>query len=99
MNDQGVDRMRKYSFKLFLSELTTTNKQIIENLKFILYDKFENQFSLEILCASENLDLPKTSITFSSPTLIKQSPPPSNIVLGNLNDKKTLLAMIDLSMK
>ncbi len=90
--------MKKCSFKLCLTDLTSSNMRIIDNLKSILNEKLNDQYSLEIQCADEKPELPGHSISFSTPILIKQSPPPSSIFAGNFNDKENLSAMIDFSM-
>ncbi len=89
----------KYLFKLYLSASTSRhNEDIVTNLKSILDDKFKDQYSLEIIVVTETPELVEDANIFSTPTLIKQLPPPSTLVVGDLTDRKKLLAAVDLSL-
>ncbi len=89
----------KYLFKLYLSGQTPDNEQRIANLREILNSKFKEQYSLEIIYVTENPESAVQANIFSTPALIKQSPPPPRIVIGDLTDKEKLLAAVDLSVQ
>ncbi len=90
---------KEYLFKLYLSGRTPRNRRMVKDLKSILDDRFKHQYSLEIIYVTENSASAEGEKVFSTPTLIKQLPPPSSIFVGNFTDKKKLLFAVDVSVQ
>ncbi len=80
----------KYLFKLYLSGESTRNTRILKNLKSILNDNFEDDYSLEVINVTKNPELADRPNVFATPMLIKQLPPPSTMIVGNFADKEKL---------
>ncbi len=89
----------KYFFELYLSGKTPSNKKIVKELKSILDDKFEDQYSLEVIFVTKKPELADNKNVISTPTLMKLSPPPARIFAGNLNDRKKLLLAVNETVK
>ncbi len=88
---------KKYLFKVFLSGRTSQSKEHIANLKNFLEHEFKDEYSLEIIYVSENIQSAEHAKIFCTPTLIKELPPPPRRVIGDLADKEKVLAGLDLS--
>ncbi len=90
---------KKYLFKLYLSGRTPINRRMVKDLNSILDDKFKDQYSLEIIYVTEDSASAEGEKVFSTPTLIKQLPPPCIEVVGDLTDREKLLAAVNISLK
>ncbi len=88
---------KKYLFKIYLSERTPKNEELISNLKHFLKDKFKNQNFLDIIYIKENPELANSAKVICTPTLIKELPPPIRSVVGDLTDLEKVLAELGLS--
>ncbi len=88
---------KKYVFKIFLSGRTSRSEQLIANLKNFLKDEFKDQYSLEIIYVTEDTAAAESAKILCTPALIRELPPPSRRVVGDITDKKKVLAGLDLS--
>ncbi len=88
---------KKYLFKIYLSGQTPKNEALISNLKNFLEHEFKDEYSLEIIYVSENTESTEHAKIICTPTLIKELPPPSRRVVGDLTDKEKVLAGLGLS--
>ena len=90
---------RKYLFQLYLSSRSFSNEKICENLKLILDEKLKDQYSLEIIFVTEDVESVLQRNIFTTPTLIKKLPSPSSTVVGDLSDREKLSAAVEISLK
>jgi circadian clock protein KaiB len=68
----------------------------IENLRRICDEYLKDDFRLEIIDISAEKDLALQYEIIGIPTLIKTSPDPKRIILGDLSDKEKVLRILDI---
>lgn len=68
----------------------------IENIKAICTHYLKNNFELRIIDINLEREAALEYEIFAIPTLIKQSPVPKRIILGDLSDKEKVLKILDL---
>lgn len=86
----------KYEFILFISGMSVKSVHAIENIKAICTHYLKNNFELRIIDINLEREAALEYEIFAIPTLIKQSPVPKRIILGDLSDKEKVLKILDL---
>ena len=86
----------KYSFLLFVSGMSQKSGNAIENLRRICDDHLDGDFTLEIIDIGAQKQAALEYEIIGIPTLIKISPNPKRIILGDLSDKEKVLRILDI---
>ena len=80
-----------YEFRLYIAGQTPNSTDIIKNIKAFLENKFEGQYSLNIIDVLKNPELGEYDEIMLTPTLIRVFPPPVRKVIGVFDgDEKAL---------
>jgi len=75
-------------FKLYVVQSSPRTAMIVEKLKEILKDEFNDQYILEVIDVFENMDMTESDGILATPTLIKTSPEPCKRVIGDFGDSE-----------
>ncbi len=84
--------MQKHLFKLYVTGQTPRSERAIANLRRICREALNDNYELVIIDVLEQPHLAEADRVMVTPTLIKQVPPPSRRVLGDLSDTGRVLA-------
>lgn len=87
----------RYNFILFISGMSTKSSRAIENLREICNKYIPDNFDLEIVDITNNQNQAVEYQIIGVPTLIKISPNPKRIILGDLSDTDKVLRILDLN--
>ncbi len=89
----------KYVFMLFISGMSVKSINAIENLREICDTYLHDNFELEIIDVSQQLDLATKYQIVATPTLIKTKPLPQKVILGDLSNTNKVLNALDITAK
>ena len=85
-----------YKLKLYIIGGTMKSQQAIDNLGTLLRDKFEEEYSLEVIDVLKKPGLAENEKILATPTLIKELPLPIRRVIGDLSDMDKVLLGLDI---
>ncbi len=86
-----------YELKLYIVGKIPKSIKVVSSLKQLLEDALKDRYSLEVIDVIENPELAEQGGILATPTLEKVSPEPARKVIGDLSDKETVLAALDLT--
>ena len=86
-----------YEFRLYIANGNPRTSSTIENIMILLKEELNDEFNIEIMDVQKHSDSVKEYDVVVTPTLVKTSPPPLIKVIGDLNDKKSVLIGLGLS--
>jgi len=87
----------KYSLILFIAGMSPKSVNAIENLRRICDKYLPGNFELEIIDININKEQAVSYEIIGIPTLIKTSPNPKRILIGDLSDTSKVLSILDLN--
>jgi len=85
-----------HRLKLYIAGSTLKSENIIKNLKQLLEEEFNDQYSLEIIDLIESPELAEQDKILATPTLLKIEPLPAKRIIGDFSNKKMVLFGLDL---
>lgn len=86
-----------YELKLYVVGRTPKSIKVVSSLKQLLEDALKDRYSLKVIDVIEDPELAEQGGILATPTLKKISPEPARKVIGDLSDKETVLAALDLT--
>jgi circadian clock protein KaiB len=87
----------KHKFMLFVSGMSVKSGHAIENLRKICDKYLADNYELEIIDISRDTEQAVIHQIVAIPTLIKTSPEPRRIILGDLSDREKVLRILNIS--
>ncbi len=96
-NSSDGAKPEKHKFMLFVSGMSVKSGHAIENLRIICDKYLADNYELEIIDISRDTEQAVIHQIVAIPTLIKISPAPRRIILGDLSDKQKVLKILNLS--
>ena len=87
----------KHKFMLFVSGMSVKSGHAIENLRKICDSYLPDNYELEIIDISRDREQAAIYQIVAIPTLIKTSPAPQKIILGDLSDKEKVLRILNIN--
>ncbi|KRD08884.1 circadian clock protein KaiB [Flavobacterium sp. Root901] len=87
----------KHKFKLFVSGMSVKSGHAIENLRSICDTYLNGNYEIEIVDISRDKEQALIYQIVAIPTLLKISPEPKRIILGDLSDKDKVLKILNIS--
>ncbi len=88
--------MSKLLLKLYITGQTSRSKRAIANLRRICEEGLGDQYEMVIIDVLERPQLAETEKILATPTLIKEFPPPTRRIIGDLSDTQKVLLGLDL---
>ena len=92
-------RQAKYVLRLYISGSTSKSALAVKNIKRICERYLKNGYELEVIDLYQQPNLARDEQIVVVPTLIKRSPPPLRVLIGDLSDIKKVLFGLDLGMR
>jgi len=89
--------MGKLTLKLFVTGHTIRAESAIRQLRETLDPIIRDQYDLTVVDVLENPQAAEDHLILVTPTLLKLKPFPSKRIIGDLSDRKELLAGLDLA--
>lgn len=89
----------KLKFRLYITNQAPSSQRAIANLKTICEGYFENAYELEIVDTAHNPRRAVEDGIIVTPTLLKVSPEPSWIIVGDLSEDARVLASMSAPRK
>lgn len=96
-NPSDVTKPEKHKFMLFVSGMSVKSGHAIENLRIICDKYLADMYELQIIDISRDTEQAVIHQIVAIPTLIKISPAPRRIILGDLSDKEKVLKILNLT--
>ncbi len=86
----------KLTLKLFICGMTRRSEQAISNLRAILEEHKDTICDLSIIDVLDWPDLAEHHRIIVTPTLLKEAPPPGQVLAGDLSDIATVKRLLGL---
>lgn len=98
--EKGLSRTKKqkYILRLFVTGATPASLAAILNLKKICDEYLDGCYELEVIDIYQHPEAARDEQIIAAPTLIKKLPLPTRKFIGDLADKKRILAGLDLAV-
>lgn len=87
----------KYELTLFVSGASTASARAISDARAICDVHLRGHHDLTIVDVNQQPDLVRSGL-LATPTLIKESPVPERMVVGDLSDSERVLLALDVSI-
>lgn len=88
--------MNRYMLKLYIAGHTPRSQDAIVNLRRICEEMFpDGAYELAIIDVLEQPELAEAAKILATPTLIKELPPPTRRIIGDLTDKQQVMTWIE----
>lgn len=95
-NIHTPDESGKQKFVLFVTGMSVKSAHAIENLRRICDKYLKDNFELEIIDISRDKEKAMNYQIVAIPTLIRTSPAPRRIILGDLSDTAKVLKVLNI---
>ncbi len=89
--------MNKYLLKLYIAGHNSRSERAIVNLKQICETELAGDYQMLIIDVLETPQLAEEQRILATPTLVREMPPPSRRVIGDLSDRERVLSALDLT--
>ncbi|MBE9228306.1 thiol-disulfide isomerase [Phormidium sp. LEGE 05292] len=96
--EQAINQQdrRYYVLRLYIAGTTPQSIQALQNLTKICEEYLKERYELEVIDIYQNPAMAVPGNIFAIPTLIKQLPPPLQILIGNLSNTEKVLVGLDI---
>lgn len=92
----GIEEKEVYKFRLFVTGMSVKSVRAIENLNAICDTHLPGRFHIELIDVAANKALAVKHQIIAIPTLLKMSPDPIRIIIGDLSDTKKVLTILEI---
>lgn len=88
-----------YKLKLFIAGITPGSIRAIENVKDLCNSYLAGKYDLEVIDIYQQRHMIKEMNIIAVPTLIRILPEPERRIIGDMTDKKEIIAVMDFRKK
>lgn len=88
--------MNKFILTLYITGQTPRSEQAITNLRRVCETALKGQYELFIVDVLEQPNLAEDEKILATPTLVKEVPPPTRRIIGDLSDTQQVLIGLGL---
>lgn len=88
--------MNRLVLRLYIAGYTPTSERAIRNLRGICEHDLEGRYELRIIDLDQNPEAGDRNRIVVTPTLIKRLPLPLRRVIGDLSDRESVIAGLDI---
>ena len=88
--------VKKHQFLLFVSGMSINSSRAIENLRRICNQYIPNEYTIEIIDISRDREDAVTHQIVGVPTLIRITPDPKRMIIGDLSNTEKVLRILDI---
>jgi len=93
----GAPRDKTHKFILFVSGMSSKSISATENIRKIADEYLGDDMDLEIVDVSKDRQQAVQNQIIGLPTLVRVTPKPSRIILGDLSDKEKVLRILNIN--
>lgn len=86
----------KLRLKLYVTGQTPRAERAAANLRRICEEELQVEYELEIVDVLAQPQLAEDERILATPTLVKEQPPPSRHIIGDLSNKEKVLVGLDV---
>jgi circadian clock protein KaiB len=83
--------------RLYVTGSTLLSARAIENVEWMIREELGQAYDCEIVDVLERPDLAEEDHVFATPALVRRSPAPVRKLIGDLSDRRMVLANLRLS--
>jgi circadian clock protein KaiB len=88
--------MGKHLLKLYVTGQSPCSQRAIANLRRICREGLAGEFEVVVIDVLERPQLAEDEKILATPTLVKEQPPPTRRIIGDLSDTGKVLLGLDL---
>ena len=88
--------MSKYTFKLYVAGQSPNSTRAIENLKSFCEEVLKEQYKIDVINVIETPQLAADNNILATPTLVKETPPPAQRIIGDLSNKEKIRLILGI---
>ncbi len=92
----GVDEIKPYVLRLYVTDATPRSARAIVNARRILEQHLPGAYSLEILDIAEHVAQAAEDQIICAPTLLRLAPAPARRIIGDMSDVVRVLKGLDV---
>jgi circadian clock protein KaiB len=92
-------RDKHYLLRLYVTGTSPRSIRAIGNIKKICEENLKGRYELEIIDVYQQPDIATDKMIVALPTLVKELPQPLRRLIGDLSNKKQVLAGLDIIPK
>jgi len=92
-------RDKHYLLRLYITGTSPRSMRAIGNIKKICEENLKGRYELEIIDVYQQPDVATDKMIVALPTLVKELPQPLRRLIGDLSNKKQVLAGLDIIRK
>ena len=92
-----TDDTAVYVLTLFVTGASDMSARAIRNVRAICDEHLAGRYQLEVVDVHRDATLMSTHDVVAAPTLIKESPLPKRMLVGDLSDTPRVLAALDIA--
>ena len=88
--------MKQYVLRLFINGRTSRSIRAIENLRSICDQELAGRYDLSVIDVLERPEVAEEEKILATPVLVREVPPPTRRIIGDLSDRDRVLQGLDL---
>jgi circadian clock protein KaiB len=85
-----------YKLRLYITPRTAISQRAISNLDALCQEDLPARLEVEVIDVTEQPALAERDKIMATPTLVRRLPTPIRKIVGDLSDRKRVLASLDL---
>ena len=89
--------MQRFLLKLYITGQTPPSQRALANLRRICDEALGGNYEMEVIDVLERPQLAEDEQILATPTVVKELPPPTRRIIGDLSDTARVLVGLDLS--
>jgi len=91
--------MNKFRFKLYITGRSPRSESALINLRKVCDEHLASEYELSIVDVLEQPGVAEQQKIIATPTLVKEYPPPTRCIIGDLSDASQLIISLGLHGK
>lgn len=89
--------MTFFKFKLYIAGQSPRSRSAIQNIQRLIDEQFSDPCDLDIIDVYEHPQKAEDDRILATPTLVKEGPPPSRRIIGDLSRTAKILEALDIT--
>lgn len=89
--------MTFFKFKLYIAGQSPRSRSAIQNIQRLIDEQFSDPCDLDIIDVYEHPQKAEDDRILATPTLVKEGPPPSRRIIGDLSRTAKVLEALDIT--
>jgi circadian clock protein KaiB len=87
-----------FVLRLYIAGQTARSHYAVANLRRVCEERLSGRYQLSIIDVLEQPDLAERDRVLATPTLIKEMPPPTRRIVGDMADAEKVIVGLNLAM-